>query len=215
MNVGHGPHTYTDAPAQAFTATGNTKITTLDLGTVAKLDFGLFSGNTLLANINAPAITTPLLANAAVDIRLLTGNAITASMTAEIVGTRNIEITDTGAYTTFSSWKTYIDQYLQVPTGGAALLDLVLVGVVPTSGKIRISLDWQGMSNARATGVADSTNATFALACAGGAVVAGPPSYNAGLGLTVAGIVNAGTIDSLAELAHIDSVTHNNFTVLL
>ena len=113
LNVGHGPHTYEDAPAQAVTIQNADLLAAVDLSTVTKLDTALIGDlaatpanfNATLATITAPALGSPLLANGVVSITI-GGNALVATATAAELGTALAEIKSPS----LTGWKAYIGQ---------------------------------------------------------------------------------------------------------
>ena len=103
VTIGHGPHSYTNFPAQSFKATGNTGIKALDLSTIVLLDEAVITGNTALALITAPAVTGTLLSNALVALTI-NSNSLTATGTVAVPGT-NLADVEQASLTT---WKAYI-----------------------------------------------------------------------------------------------------------
>jgi len=107
LNIGHGPHTYEDAPAQSVTLQNLAQLKAVDLSTVTKLDNALIGvvANPKLATITAPALGSPLLANGVVSI-LISANALVATATAAEPGTALAEIKSPS----LTGWKAYIGQ---------------------------------------------------------------------------------------------------------
>jgi len=107
LTIGHGHHTYTDAPAQSVVIQNMALLTSVDLSTVTKLDNALIGvvANPLLATITAPALGSPLLANGAVSL-LISANALVATATAAEPGTALAEVKSPS----LTGWKAYIGQ---------------------------------------------------------------------------------------------------------
>ena len=188
VNIGHGPHTYTDAPAQKVLVDNNAELLAIDLTTVTKLDEADINTNAKLATIIAPAVGGGLLANAAVNINIHNANSLQATMTDEVLGTALIEITGAPGNNTFTSWKAFINQYAAF-TAPATQGHLAVAAVAATavSGQIAFTLDFQG--------------GAFNTAAA-------PATFTAHTGFTApaAAIGGAGDhIDTLVELAYINS----------
>jgi hypothetical protein len=188
VNIGHGPHTYTDAPAQKVLVDNNAELLAIDLTTVTKLDEADINTNAKLATIIAPAVGGGLLANAAVNINIHNANSLQATMTDEVLGTALIEITGAPGNNTFTSWKAFINQYAAF-TAPATQGHLAVAAVAATavSGEIAFTLDFQG--------------GAFNTAAA-------PATFTAHTGFTApaAAIGGAGDhIDTLVELAYINS----------
>ena len=107
LTIGHGHHTYTDAPAQSVVIQNMALLTSVDLSTVTKLDNALIGvvANPVLATITAPALGSPLLANGAVSL-LISANALVATATAAVPGTALAEVKSPS----LTGWKAYIGQ---------------------------------------------------------------------------------------------------------
>jgi hypothetical protein len=101
--IGHGPHAYTNFPAQKFEATANTALKAIDLTTVDLLDEATITGNTALAVITAPGLTGSLLTNAVADFEI-NGNNLTATGTTEVPGTFFASVEQAS----LTTWKAYI-----------------------------------------------------------------------------------------------------------
>ena len=135
VTIGHGPHAYTNFPAQKFSATANTALKAVDLSTIVLLDEATITGNTALAVITAPAVTGTLLANALVNITI-TGNSLTATGTVEVPGTFYAAVEQAS----LTTWKAYI---LHVQTTlGATDAQIDAAGVATVANPMAISLDY-------------------------------------------------------------------------
>ncbi len=122
LTVGHGPHTYNNAPAQTVIINANAELKAVDLSTVTKamlVDIGstrlhaTAQRNVKLASIIAPASST-LNANAAVAIHIQQ-NALVATSTAIVVGTSPAEVWQPS----LTSWKDYIGLIVAAGTVGS------------------------------------------------------------------------------------------------
>ncbi|MDA9361346.1 hypothetical protein N9R08_02505, partial [Flavobacteriaceae bacterium] len=103
VTIGHGPHAYTNYPAQKFVSTGNTGLKAIDLSSIVLLDEATITGNSVLAVITAPAVTGTLLSNALVNLTI-NSNSLTATGTVAVPGTNLADVTQAS----LTTWKAYI-----------------------------------------------------------------------------------------------------------
>ncbi|MDA9360587.1 hypothetical protein N9R15_02265 [Flavobacteriaceae bacterium] len=135
VTIGHGPHAYTNYPAQKFEATGNTALKAVDLSTVVLLDEATITGNTALAVITAPAATGALLSNAIVNLTI-NSNSLTATGTVAVPGTNLADVTQAS----LTTWKAYV---LHVQTTiGATDAQVDAAAPASVANPIAIALDY-------------------------------------------------------------------------
>ncbi|MDA9262634.1 hypothetical protein N9P64_00845 [bacterium] len=135
VTIGHGPHAYTNYPAQKFEATGNTALKAVDLSTVVLLDEATITGNDALAVITAPAATGMLLSNALVNLTI-NDNSLTATGTVAVPGTNLADVTQAS----LTTWKAYI---LHVQTTiGATDAQLNAAAPASVANPMAIALDY-------------------------------------------------------------------------
>ena len=135
VTIGHGPHAYTNFPAQKFQATGNTALKAIDLSTVVLLDEATITGNTALAVITAPDVTGSLLTNALVNTTI-SSNSLVATGTVEVPGTFFAAVEQAS----LTTWKAYI---LHVQTTlGATDAQVDAAGPASVANPIAFILDY-------------------------------------------------------------------------
>ena len=155
LTVGHGPHTYEDAPAQAVTITDTELLASVDLSTVTKLDTAAITTNAKLASITAPALGSALLSNGVVSISI-SANLLTATATVAEPGTALAEVKQPS----LTGWKAYIGQCV---TAGIASVGSTagLSAYVAGGGSIAHNIDFDKVYNAGGTLITGDFNDTF------------------------------------------------------
>jgi len=155
LTVGHGPHTYEDAPAQGVTITDTELLASVDLSTVTKLDTAAITTNAKLATITAPALGSALLANGVVSISI-SANLLTATATVAEPGTALAEVKQPS----LTGWKAYIGQCVAagIATVGS---EVGLSAYVSGGGSIAHSIDFDKVYNVGGTLVDGDFNDTF------------------------------------------------------
>ena len=188
VNVGHGPNTYEDAPAQNVIVRGNSVLKSIDLGTVTKLmEVSIgdtdATANPALATILAPDASL-LAANAAVNIKIL-ANALVATASLAEPGTSFAEVKSPS----LTTWKTFIGQLV---ARGIATVSTLGGAYTPAGGSIAHTIDFNK------TGAVATPDASPQVI--GAAAIAAATNHN-----FVTTFTASGTISTPNDLSLIDS----------